>query len=106
MTASATHKASFLHSVNARILSLIIAIALAAAGFLVFNKDFGKPLIEADVPGGAAAILQPYAERPAVNDCRAKRLAEIDKLAGDGLLSEDDANTARSRAITMCSERN
>lgn len=106
MTASATHKTSFLHSVNARILSLIIAIAVAVAGFLIFNKDFGEPLMKADVPGGAAAILQPHAERQSVNDCKAKRLAEIDKQAGDGLLSEEDANTARSRAVTMCSERN
>jgi hypothetical protein len=106
MTATATSKSRFLNSLNARILSLIVAVAIALGGFLIYNKDVGKPLMKADVPGGAEAILRPYAERSAVNDCKSQRLAEISKLTEQGLLSEADAATARERAITMCSERN
>lgn len=106
MTASATARPRFLHTLNARIISLIIALAVGLAGFLIFNTEFGKPLKKVETPGGAAAMLSPYAERPAVNACRDKRLAEIGNLEKQGLLSEQDANTARSRAITMCSERN
>lgn len=106
MTASAKSKPRFLHSLNARILSLVIAVAVALAGFLIFNRDFGEPLIQADVPGGASALLRPYAERTAVNECKTKRLAEINDLEKQGLISESDAHTARDRAITMCSERN
>lgn len=106
MTASATAKPRFVHSLNARILSLIIALAVALGGFLIFNDDLGKPLKKVSDPGGAAAMLMPYGERPAVNTCRDKRLAEIDNLAKQGLLSEEDAAVARTRAITMCSERN
>jgi hypothetical protein len=106
MTASATAKPRFVHSLNARILSLIIALAVALAGFVIFNDDLGKPLKKVTVPGGAAAMLAPYGERAAVSACTDKRLAEIDNLANQGLLSEEDAAMARTRAITMCSERN
>lgn len=106
MAASARSKPRFLHTLNARILSLIIAVVVALGAFLIYSEEIGRPLMKADVPGGAAAILRPYAQSTAVNDCRAKRLAEIDGLAKQGILNEEDANTARTRAITMCSERN
>ena len=95
----------FANSLNARILALIIAVALALFGFLKFRDDMGRPLAKIG-PGGVGQILAPHASREAVDDCIRVRSQEIDMLAEQGMVSKQDAEASKNRAVTMCSEQN
>ena len=104
---SATTQSGFLNSNAARIVAAILALLIAALWFYNYQEDFSR-LMAGDNANELpqASSLAAEDANPALAACLKKRVADVDQMKADGLLSEADYATFRARAEELCIQQN
>ena len=102
-------QSSFADTKGARILALLIALAIAALLFVNWSDDF------ANLFSGKQSSSLPQAQQvpsdaaetnPALAACLEKRIGDVDQMKEDGVLSEAQYAAFRERAESLCRQQN
>ncbi len=100
--ATATHR-SFADTVAARLIALLIAVAIAA--LFVFNwSDEAEQLLTGTQPG-IPIIEQQVQVRPVntgLQNCLDQRIGDVEKMRSDGLINDAKYTSFRQRAEDLC----
>ena len=106
--ATAQQTSGFADTIWARLLALLIAIAIAWLLWANWSSDF-----RALVSGGeqAATPVVSTSEpakpaNPALQECLAKRVGDVDQMKEDGVLSDAQYGSFRARAEELCRAQN
>ena len=87
-----------------RLVALVLAILLGVLAWFVWEQAERNRQRTVDLP--RATQLPALGTPASVDDCIAKRSAEIDALLDQGLMDEDAAKLSLQRARSVCTQRN
>jgi len=87
-----------------RLVALVLAILLVAAAWFAWESAERNTREARNVP--TAEDLPSIGSRESVDDCIAKRSAEINALLDQGLMDDDAAKLSLQRARSVCTQRN
>lgn len=106
MTA-AEQTSSFADTKLARLLALVIAIALAWLLWSNWSSDFRMLLADSDDAARLVSGSEPARPaNPALQACLAQRVGDVDRMKEEGILSEAQYGAFRSRAEGLCRAQN
>lgn len=106
MTA-AGQASSFADTIFARLLGLVIAIALALLLWLNWSSDFKMLFAASDDAAPAVTSSAPAKPaNPALQACLDQRVGDVDRMKKEGILSEAQYGAFRSRAEGLCRAQN
>jgi len=107
MTTTAQTK-GFADTIWARLLALLLAIAIAWLLWANWSSDFkalfadgeqkAAPVVSASEPAKPA--------NPALEECLAKRVGDVERMKEEGILSDAQYSNFRSRAEELCRAQN
>lgn len=98
---------SFLDTMVARLIALVIAGVIAAFMVITWSDDF-LALLEDEpaqlvVPVGGS----PAAEAtPELDACLAQRVGDVDRMKEEGIIGDAQYEAFRSRAVSLCNAQN
>ena len=106
MTA-AEQSSSFADTLWARLLALLIAIALALFLWFNWSSDFKTLFAASDDVAPAVTSFEPAKPaNQALQDCLVQRVGDVDRMKEEGILSESQYSAFRSRAEGLCRAQN
>ena len=98
---------TFADSVIARLLALVLAILL---GWLLWSNwadDFKRVASgEKEPPAVVSADEPTKPANPALQECLAQRVGDVDRMKEEGILSDDQYGSFRARAEELCRAQN
>lgn len=98
---------TFADSVIARLLALVLAILL---GWLLWSNwadDFKRLASgEKEAPAVVSAAEPAKPANPALQECLAQRVGDVDRMKEEGILSDAQYGNFRSRAEGLCRAQN
>ena len=105
--AAATETRSFLDTIFARLIALIIA-ALIGYVLYVYWADDMRDLVSGNPP--AIPVLSEQAPvqsvNPALQACLDERVGDVDKMKADGIINDAQYASFRDRAEALCRSQN
>ncbi len=84
----------------ARIVALVLAIALAAVFYAVWKEEVST--LFGDLTAPEAEGLAVTHEDPAVAACLETRIADVDRMREDGLIDDAQHEVFAERAASLC----
>ena len=100
---------SFADSIAARLISLCVALLISIILVYNYRTDFKHMLAGASdanvsLPEVDAASDEPI--NPALATCLEQRIGDVDRMRDDGILTESQYGSFRSRAKELCVQQN
>ena len=98
----------FLDTPIARVLALIIAVAMGALLWMNYSSDF-KQLLASESASETQMVSVNEPAKPVnveLQQCLDKRIGDVDQMKKDGILSEAQYSAFRERAEQLCRQQN
>ncbi len=104
---TATQTSGFADSIWARLLALIIAIALGWLLWSNWAEDFQVLFAQNDETAPVVSVSEPAKPvNPALEECLAARVGDVDRMKEEGILSDAQYSSFRARAEELCRQQN
>jgi len=105
-TAQQTH--SFVDTIWARLLAILIAIAIGWLLWSNWSSDFSTLFAGGEQEAAPVVSTSEPAKpaNPALEECLAKRVGDVDQMKEDGILSDAQYGSFRARAEELCRAQN
>ncbi len=100
---------SFVDTTAARILALCLALCFAFILFNTYGDEIGKVFSgepETGLPVTNAETVPDEAANPALAACLQQRIGDVDRMKEEGILSDNQYASFRSRAEELCLQQN
>lgn len=104
--ASVENSQGFADSSIARMIALVLAVAIAVFLYFNWSAEIGG-LFSASTEPSMVSASQPAKEaNPALDACLAQRVGDVDRMKGEGILSDAQYAKFKMRAMDLCRVQN
>ncbi|MFK5980444.1 MAG: hypothetical protein QM488_16325 [Rhizobiaceae bacterium] len=104
--ATAENSQGFADSSIARIIALILAIAIAGLLFFNWSAEFGGLFSASKEPSQVSASQPAKEANPALDACLSQRVGDVDRMKSEGILSDAQYAKFKMRAQDLCVVQN